>query len=235
MENLDKYLDLFYLQEDLVHLNEEDLAKVASKFADEKKTMMLAKNIQKTLNTDDPVKSLKRVKQMMPPVPIKNVSSIDRYFSSKYSEYKKLKNTTTNILKNSLSQGMSDKMIDLASSFLVIHSMVIKKGDKNLTHTQNLKNSIKDFVMKTRKFADDFDDEEQSTKKQPIIQKEDIPDLAVAWTIVVMASALAIGLGTGLFHIMMAIASIFVLWKVMLLVALIVFVATATVIALGGR
>jgi hypothetical protein len=206
MSNVNEYIDILYLHEELLQLNEIDLSAAIRKLTPESKTKNMVKNIATSLDKKDKSKSLKKIKTIVTAVPKVKPQSIDNHISSKYSDYKKMKKTADVVLKNSLPE-VSIKVRDIASTFLSVSSMVAKKKNLNIEPTTNLKNNIKLFVTKVRSFVD-FDEDEQEKKKSGL-EKEDIADLSVAWVIVTMSTALAVGLGTGMYGVLTAIAALF--------------------------
>lgn len=213
MDSIDKYLKELYIKEDDEYIIETDLKAALSKMTSSKKTQSILKGFSKTLNNKNPIGSLKQISSKIKYIPTIKTSSIDKYLTPKLSEFKKLKNTANVILTNSV-PNISKESNQLASTFLAISSMYTKKSEKNLSPNQKMKNNSKEFVMRVRKFMDDNDDEE--TSKSRGFQKEDLPDLAVAWVIVAMATALAIGMGTGIIMVTTAIAG-FLPWAMLLL------------------
>lgn len=204
MKHIDNYLEILEVQDELSRLSEADLKQVISKLTPETKTKSLVKQMSTSINKKDPIKSLKNVSRLLKFVPVVEPKKIDSFMKAKSSEYLTLKKMANTILSNSVS-GISDKMKEYASSFLAMSSFVSPK-DKEIPPKQMLKKNIKDFVIRTRKFMDENEPEETNNRK-PMLQKEDIPDLAVAWVIVAMTTAIAAGLVTGVYILTAAVAA----------------------------
>jgi hypothetical protein len=200
MEAIREYLKVLEIQDELVSLNEFELKNLISKLTPESKTKALIKDLSKSTNKRDPIKSLKRVSKLLKFLPTVELKKIDSYMKSKTTDYVKFKRMADVVVGNSL-PGISDKARDFSSSFLAVTAFVVPKG-KDIDPAKNLKNNIKTFVFKTRKFMD----EQEDNVKKSGLQKEDLPDLAVAWVIVLMTTALAAGLGTGAYLVLAAIA-----------------------------
>jgi len=221
MDKLDKYLDSFYLQEELNMLNEFDLTKLSSKIPTDEKANGILKKLNSSINMNKPKESLVKMKKVVSGLPSINTSSVESFATKKIKNYKAMKGMSQKIIENSL-PGISNNMVNNAAIFLAISSNFSKKDEK-VSQQDVLKRNIKTFVLKVRKFADDFDDSEEK-KKTSVFQKEDIPDLAVAWVIVAMATAIAIGFGTGIYAILTSIAAFSLtgtLMAVILLIAVI--------------
>lgn len=204
MKNIDKYLETLYIQEDLIILNEMDLLKLFKNITIEK-AKLLTKQIKSKLDEKNPTKSLKNIKALVSNLPKIKVKALDTYAKEKMKNYESMKKTSKLILANSLPH-VSKPMQDVAATFLVVSSMFGKKG-ASLTHKQNLTIQIKTFVTKVRTFGEGYEVEEPP-KRERLLQKEDIPDLAVAWTIVAMTTALAVGVGGGVFVILSSIPTL---------------------------
>lgn len=191
MNKIDSYLNEVYVREEL------NLPKVDFKgFVNKSK---------KIVDEKDPKGSINRILKISPPgIKPSMLKTIDNYASSKYDKYDKMKNDTARIVKNSI-EGVSPKMAQIAASYLVISSMFGKKNQQNMTHEAMLKTNIKEFVVKTRKFGEDYSDEEEE-KKNKRLRPSDYADLSVAWVIVVMSTALAIGIGGGIYIFLKVIA-----------------------------
>jgi hypothetical protein len=214
MDMIDKYLEVIYLQEDLVTINELDLKGFISKLSPESKTKSLAKKISGMVNPKKPIGSLKKVSAAVKFLPTIKKSSFDKYMVSKVDNYKVLKNKSEVIVRNSL-PSVSKDAVDMASTFLAVSTMFVPKKDKNITKDKLLKRNVQTFVTKVRKFGDDYEDQE---RKESALKKEDIPDLAVAWVIVVMSLAIGVAVYSGLVLTFGALAS-FLPW-VMLVIAI---------------
>jgi len=209
MDSVDKYLDTLYLKEELIQLNEVEFSSFLSKLEPESKTKKLTKNIKSSLNKKDPVKSLKKIKMLLNIVPKGlKFKSIEKIAVQKIDGYKKMKQTAGIVLKNSL-PGMSKKINEFAATFLAVSSVMAKKKNKNLTPQQNLKNQIQDFVMQVRKFESDhggMEDEKES--KGGGITTENMTDIAVAWVIIAMSTAIAVGGGIGAYVLLTSLTGV---------------------------
>lgn len=206
MEYIDKYLEVLETQDEFVKLDEVDLSKLVSILTPESKTKSLIKKVQSSLDKKDPIKSLKRIKSLMSFMPKVNIRKIDNYLGSKLKDYKGLKKMADIIVGNSL-PNISNPTKDYATSFLALSSFIAKKGSK-ITPKDNLKKNVKEFVMRSRKFIDDYEDDEKGKKaKKTGFQKEDLPDLAVAWVVVVMSTVFGVSLGSGLYAILVSFAA----------------------------
>ncbi len=203
MEKIDRYFEILYIQEDLTNINEIDLTAFIQKLTPESKTKTLVKKIKGVVNEKDPLQSMKKVGAVVKHLPTLKISSIDKFLGLKIKEFGPLKKTSKTILANSV-PGLSKQSLEIASSFLAFSSMITKKGEK-FTTKQNLKKNATVFVSKVRKFGEDYSADPEKNKGRGL-QKEDIPDLAVAWVIIAMSTALAVGLISGMYIISGAIA-----------------------------
>lgn len=209
MESVDKYLKVLHIQEELEQLNEANINSFFSKLAPEAKTKSLIQKMKISLKEKDPVNSIKRIKTLLNFLPVIKLKKIDKFANSKIDNFKRMKKMASVVLKNSVPT-ISKKANDYASSFLAISSLVAKKNDSKLKPEDNLKKHIKEFVLRVRKFGADYGDDtdDNSDSKIAGLSKEDLPDMAVAWTIVAMSTALAIGIGSGLFVVLGTISSL---------------------------
>ena len=191
MNKIDIYLNELHIQEDIASV----LPKIDSR--------SYIKKLKGSVNLKDPVGSMKKVAKLAPPGLTPNViKRIDKVASEKYANYKKLQTISSRVVKNSIAN-VSDQMSEIAGSFLVISSM-FSKGKKNITHEANLKIQLKEFVTRVRKFGEDYDEEEKKNSK---IRPSDYADLSVAWVVVVMSTALAVGIGGGTYIFLKVVAA----------------------------
>lgn len=190
MDKIDRYLETLYVQEDLVNLYELDMNQIVSKFTPEK-FKGISKNLQGSINKKNPIKSMKKIKKIVSVVPVINLGSVDKTLTSKIKEYPSMKKMAKTVLQNSFGSA-SKQSLEVASSAITVLSMIGKKNEK-ITMKENLKKNIKEFITRTRKFTDEHDDDKEASG----FQKEDLPDLAVAWVIITMGTAAAVALGTG--------------------------------------
>ena len=200
MKSVQEYLEILELQDELTSLNEFELKDVVAKLTPEAKTKTLIQNMGKSLNKRDPIKSLQRIQKLLTFLPSMNITKVDSYMKKKSSDYTKFKRTADTVLANSIT-GVNDTVRNFASSFLALTAFVIPKDSKD-SPDQNLKKNIKTFVFKVRKFMDEHEKEQDAR-----FSKEDLPDLAVAWVIVVMTAGLAAGIGTGIVVVASAISA----------------------------
>ena len=165
----------------------------------------LVQKLKGSINKKDPIGSMKKIKMLKPPGFKPNtISKIENYLSKKFKKFGVFKSTSSAVIKNSL-PGISPKMLDLSSGFLAFSSMITKKEDAKKDPKILLKMNIKKFVTECRKFGEDYSDEENKVKAK--MRPGDIADLSVAWVIISMASATAIGVISGTFIISGAIAT----------------------------
>jgi hypothetical protein len=234
MKSIDKYLEVLEIKEEFISLNEVEFSQLISMLTPETKTKTLVKKINSSINKKDPVKTLKTIKNILSFLPDISSKKIDSFIKSKIPDFIKLKQLANTILKNSL-PGTSDNVIDYASSFLVVSSFIVEKRDQNIQPKENLKKRLKEFVLKTRKFMDENEPEEEKSKKGGGFQKEDLPDLAVAWVIVIMSTAFMTGIGTGFYFILVAAAAnITTIFFIILALVFIVVVAKTVPIIVSG-
>lgn len=193
MNKIDMYLNEMYIQEDI-----QSFVKEFSKF--DKSFINKMKN---AVDLKNPAGTIKKISKMAPPglVNKKPVQKIDRTLTSALPEYPKWKKRATAVIKNSVS-GVSDQLADAAGTFVVFSSMFAKKGQENIAIDQNIKNNLKMFVGKTRHFADEYENEPEKRKIRP----SDYADISVAWIIIAMSTALAVGVGGGAFVFLKTIA-----------------------------
>lgn len=217
MKSVDKYLELLEIKEELIALNEIDLNSLISKLTPEAKTKAIIKKMRSSVDKKNPVKSMKAIKKILNFVPAFEAKKLDSFIQSKFSGHKSLKATAKTILKNSLPDA-SDTSIDFASTFLAVSATIAEKGKEKISPRDNLKNRIKEFVIRTRKFMDEH--EEEAEKEQGLFTKENLPDLAVGWIIVVMATAFATGIGGGVFLVLLAVSHYPILILSIVLVAI---------------
>jgi len=165
----------------------------------------LVQKIYKSIDKKEPIESMKKIKKIIPPgLKSTSVTKVNTYLNKKIKNFGVYKSTSSAVIKNSL-PGISPKMLDVASGFLAFSSMITKKKDAKKDPKILLKINIKEFVTKCRKFGEDYSDEENKSKSK--MTPGDIADLSVAWVIICMASALAIGVVSGTLVVTGAIAT----------------------------
>jgi len=217
MDKIDNYLEHLYVQEELMTLFEVDMNQIIAKFTPDK-LKSITKKVQGSINKKDPFKSMKLIKTVTKIIPTVNVATVDKYMASKVKEYNSMKKMAEVVIKNSFS-GASKQAVAIASSAITVLSLVGKKNEK-ITLKENLKKNVKEFVVRARKFGEDYNEDDKETSG---FQKEDLPDLAVAWVIITMGTAVAVALGTGGFMILSGVASL--LMPAMIIIAVFYFVA----------
>jgi len=191
MDRINLYLESLHLQEDIADL----LPNI--------NPTSMSKKIQANLDPDDLEKSIKIISRFTPKISPKIFPKVDNYMESKYDNYKRLRKRANVVLTNSL-DGLSPTIASMASSFITLLSMYAPKGKENLTPEQNLNKNLKELISRSRKFASEHEDEEKN------IRASDYYDIAVAWTIVVMGTGVAIGLGTGSYIFLKLVSAGFV-------------------------
>jgi len=164
----------------------------------------LVQKINKSIDKKDPIGSMKKIKTFIPTgFKLNAISKAETYLSKNVKNFGLYKSTTSAIIKNSV-PGISPKMLNAASGFLAFSSMLTKKEDKNKNPKMLLKMNIKKFVTECRKFGEDHNDEETMSSK---MRPGDLADLSVAWVIICMGSAAAIGVIGGVLTISGALAT----------------------------
>jgi len=198
MNKIDNYLNEVYIQEDI----KEALS--AYQTIDKR---FLSK-MKGTIKENDPKGSMKRLKKIVPSgFNAKTaLSKVDAALGMKVSEYPKLKKRATVVVKNSIN-GISNQMAEIAGTFLAFHSLFAKKGQENTPVDKNLQLNLKIFVTKVRKFGDDY--EESDSKEKSKMRPSDYSDISVAWVIIVMSTALAFGIGAGIYVALKVVALAF--------------------------
>jgi len=225
MENINNYFEILEIKDELLTLNESDFSSFISKLTPEVKLNSLTKKMSSVVDKRKPFETIKKLKPILSFLPTVKIETVDKYFSSKISQYKSFKKLSETILKNSLPE-ISDKSNNIASSFLALSSFIVQKGEESIEPRENLKTRIKQFVIKTRKFMEEQSSEEKI--KSGRFQKEDIPDLAVAWVIIVMAITFAAGIGMGSYVLLSALAGLIAIHST----AVIVSISIVTIIVL---
>jgi len=155
----------------------------------------IVKKIASAVDEKNPDASIARIKKMIPSgfKPKQALLKVNDTFSGKINEYSQLKNTATQVVKNSL-PGVSQKMADMSGTFLAVSTIFTKKADKNKLAKQILKINIKEFVTRCRNFADDVDDDDESKESK---RSSDIMDQGVGWTVIIMSVVIALALVKG--------------------------------------
>lgn len=201
MSNIDIYLEELHFQDEVLAIFEADTpeGEVGLPKMDVKNTI---NKMKKVIDIKDPEGSMKKLKGIAPPgFSEKTVKKMDSFLSKKSKDYNKMKRTASQVVKNSIGK-ISPKMADVAGSFIAFSSMFAPKNSKNINPQANLKNNIKKFISKARGFGEDFEDDAENKK----LSVSNWVDIAVGWTIVVTALALAIGIGGGVFVFLSGLA-----------------------------
>jgi len=189
MDLLDSYIESLYLKDKI--LLEFDLDKISKKLTPESKLKNWFSNYNSAVKKQNGKEVVNQLKKL--PIPKMTLATIDKVASTTDKAYKKRQMMSTRVLENSLPNATS-KSIDFAASFLSLLSSIKTNKNDNLSDSDRLKKYLKEFVTKSRKFMDEHEDELEKKDKRTAFQKEDLPDLAVAWTIVAMTTGLGVGL-----------------------------------------
>lgn len=182
MIKVDDYLELLFLQEGIEQLNEADVEKVTSKLESKSKTLVM--QLKNAFNPKKPKDTISRMNKLVSFIPKLDVKKVDKYLSKKVKDFKKMKGLSLKVLENSIPDA-NKNLIEGVSSLVVVLSLFSKKGE-NKSSTEILKSNLKELVMKTRKFADDFDTEGTSSSKG-LIPPEYITDIAIALAAITIA------------------------------------------------
>jgi hypothetical protein len=205
MSKIDNYIDFLYLKEEMIH--EEELSGLVKSITPQNKTKSMIQNISNSLDEKDIEGSIKKVKRVLMPMPKIKLSKIDNFMNSKYKDYFKLKRTANVILNNSI-PGVSKNMLDVASSFIVISSMVAKKSESNKDPKELMKRNIKDFVVKVRSF---YDDDEEEVKGDNSPDSKVNKDMLVGYATIAIGIVLAVGVAKSMLVIVSAVFSFWTL------------------------
>jgi len=224
MMETQKYVDMLFLQEEMEVLNEVELKVFLQKLLPEVKMKKFLTKVAGTIDKKRPFETLLKVKKLFAPLPNITTESIDSFMSRKYKNYLPLKKVARTVLRNSIPDA-SDRMIDTAATFVTISSMVAKKGEK-IDERTRLKQQIKECVMKVRKFIDA--NEEEAEKRR--IGKEEFADIAIAFVIISMASAVGLALAFGIYTILSTIAGLLAPLMVIAAIVAAIFIAVRIVI-----
>lgn len=203
MEKIDTYLEQLYLMENLEQINELDIQSLIKKIAPESKLKGILNKAKGLVNIKHPEKLLKISKAINSPKV--EIGVIDRFMTSKLPAFKDNKNKSLAVLKNSLS-GANNKLLNGAATFISIKSLYRKKNEKD-DPKKILKNNIKEFVLKTRKFQNEY---ESIPEEKRAVPNDMILDYALGFTIVALALAFATALGSGLYVLLSGFAAVLV-------------------------
>lgn len=187
MDKLDSYIESLYLRDK--RLVEFDLNKISKKLTPESKLKSWFKDYNSAVKKRDGKGVTKQLKKL--PIPKMTLAIVDKAASVTDSGYKKRKLLSKRVIENSL-PGTTNKSTDIAASFLSLLSSLKASKNDNRSESDRLKQYLKEFVIKSRKFMDEHEGEVEKKDKRTAFQKEDLPDLAVAWTIVVMTTGLSV-------------------------------------------
>lgn len=224
MNNIDNHLEVIYIQEEFI--NEVDIQGFIKHITKSniKNITSQAKEIDKLEKGKDIFKIVDKVKSMTKNIPKIKFEKVNNICKSKIPNFKKMKNISATILKNSI-PNLNDKSLDIASTYLGIASIVDKKNSK-LTQEQNMKENIKKFIFKVRKF-ESMVDTNQTDNKNPIISKEDIPDYLVAIAIMSGIVGLVSALSMGIYSILIAVSGLFTFGNLIIIIILITILIVA--------
>ena len=181
MKKIDNYLNQLYLEEEL-QLLDEALFNVVKKFTSDKIKLLVG-----TLKRGD----LKKVKKIGDSFGITRIkpAKLNSFAKSKIPSYKDSKNISERVLKNSI-PGLSKNMLNHASSLIAIASVIPKKkGVAPKSPKVRTKELLKDVVMRSRKWQDDYMD--KGAEGGDKIPPESVPDYAVGITLVFIMTSLA--------------------------------------------
>ncbi len=229
MNKTDEYINLLYETQALSEDMGIDLPNVGKG---------LVKKISSTIDVKNPIGTMKKIKKLTPKGfdNLNAVKKAEAYASDKFEKFGVFKKTATQVIKNSLS-GVSPKVADVAGGFLAVTAMVVKKSDKNKSPEKVLKVNIKEFITRARKFGEDYDEDDETQKGK--MRTSDVTDLSVAWVVIVMSTAVAVGLINGSFVISAAIsafvaASAQTIFIVLLVLAFLFGIVVVAAKSLGG-
>lgn len=237
MDNINEYLDILYLQEEFEILNEFDVKGALSRLVPYISSKNLFQNIDKNLNVKKPIESMKKIKKLLPPMPEVSIEAMEKFISSKFTEFKGLMKTSSTVLDNSL-PGASEYSKNLAA-FAISFSSLFKGKDEpdDIKPKDKLKQNIKNFVYKTRKFSDMYESNNEIEKKSG--GNADAVDIAVASVAITGMIVLALGLIAGGIFIVPAISHLISALPFLIILAIIGYtiymvVTIAAAMANGG-
>jgi len=220
MNNINDHLEIIYIQEEFKNINEiniQDFAKQITK-SNIKNIASKAKDIDKLEKGKNISKIVDKVKSVTKNIPKIKFEIINNICKSKIPNFKKMKSISSTILKNSV-PNLNDKSLGIASTYLGVASIIDKKNSK-LTQEQTMKENIKKFIFKVRKF-ESMMETNQTDDKNPIMNKEDIPDYIVAIAVMSGIIGLTSALSTGVYSILMAISGMLTFGNVLITIILV--------------
>lgn len=207
MKKIDNYLDTLHLVEE-ANLIQEGLGDVIKNFNINK-----AKQIFSVLK-DGNIKKFKSIADSFGFNRIKP-EKMDAFAKTKITDYAESKDLAKRVLKNSV-PGVSKKMLEAVSSAIATASTLPKKkGVVPKSPLKRTKEIVKQVVIRSRKWQDDYMDTEASDKGKRI-PKESLPDFAVGIAVVVTITAL---LGLSIWVIHYVITSLMTLFWIALILA----------------
>lgn len=201
MDKINTYLEQLQLSEDLEFIEEVDFKAFAKKIIPDVKLKGVVSKLKSSFDIKKPEKIIKAAKSIK--VPLVKPGVIDRLIGSKVPGYSKNKATAKAVLKNSVG-GAKETSLDAASSFIAIQSMFKKKGEKD-NPKEILRNNIKQFVLRARKFQSEY---ESIPEEKRAIPKDVIADYVIGATIIVLALGFVTLIGSGLYVVLTGIASL---------------------------
>ena len=200
MDKIDTYLEQLNISEDLELLEEADFKALAKKLVPDVKLKGVVSKLKSSFDIKKPEKIIKAVKAIN--IPIVKPKTIDKIIGSKIPGYSKNKATAKVILKNSMT-GAKETSLDAAASFIALQSMFKKKGEKD-DPKGILKNNIKQFVLRARKFQSEY---EAIPEEKRVIPKDVLVDYVLGATIVVLALGFVTLIGSGLYVVITTVAA----------------------------
>jgi len=220
MIKINEHLEVIYIQEEFKNINEVNLKSITKHITSSniKNIASKAKEIDKLEKEKHIFKIYDKIKSITKHTPKVNIETINKICKLKIPNFKKMKNISSIILKNSV-PNLNAKSLDIASTYLGVVSIIDKKNS-TLTQEQNMKENVKKFIFKVRKFESMIETEQTDNKKMSI-NKQDIPDFIVAIAVASGIIGLVSALSMGVYSILTAIAAMFTFGNILLMVILI--------------
>jgi len=223
MKKIDNYLNQLYVEEEL-QLLDEALLDVVKKFTADK-----VKSFIGAVKKGD-IKQAKKIGDILGVNRI-NPVKFNLFAKSKIPSYNESKKLTEKVLKNSI-PGLSKKMLDHASGIIAIASVIpIKKNIAPKSPKARTKELLKDVIMRSRKWQDEYMDKEAEGKPNTSIPQNSIPDYAVGVTLVFVMAALA---GGSLWFIITALPGLLLILKMSIIIAAVGSVVFGILFGLGS-
>ncbi len=222
MKKIDNYLNQIYLKEE-IQLLDEALLDVVKKFTSDKIKLFVG-----AIKRGD----IKQAKKIGDALGVNRINPVkfNLFVKSKIPSYNESKKLAEKVLKNSI-PGLSKKMLDHASGIIAIASVIpTKKNVAPKSPKARTKELIKDVIMRSRKWQDEYMDKEAESKPNTNIPQESIPDYAVGATLVFVMAALA---GGSLWFIITALPGLLLILKMSMIIAAVGSVIFGIVFGLG--